>query len=102
MNTDTQSNELTNPRKETEAAYDEKVRELLGTYDHHKPAGAFIKRLAAVYQEVFGIEGDITAELQQEAIDHLSFENLEQLYINSRIIRIDNNEEKEGNYGKEF
>ena len=92
MNSDTQSNELPKPRTGQEKEYDEKVKELLKTYDHHKPAGAFIKRLAAVYQEVFGIGGDITAEMQQEAIDHLSFENLEQLYINSRIVRIDNDE----------
>ncbi len=80
MNTDTQS----------DAQYDEKVRELLKSYDHHKPAGVFIKRLAAVYQEVYSVESEITAEIQQEALDHLSFENLEQLYINSRIIRVDN------------
>jgi hypothetical protein len=95
MNTDTQSNELTKPRTGLDSVYDEKVRELLKSYDHHKSAGVFIKRLAAVYKEVYGVEGDITAEMQQEAIDHLSFENLEQIYINSRIIRIDDKEEKE-------
>ena len=95
MNTDTQSDEQTQPRTGQEKEYDEKVKELLKSYDHHKPVSVFIKRLAAVYQEVFGIEGDITAELQQEAIDHLSFENLEQIYINSRFIRIDGDKEKD-------
>ena len=95
MNTDTQSNELTKPRTGLDSVYDEKVRELLKSYDHHKSAGVFIKRLAAVYKEVYSVEGDITAEMQQEAIDHLSFENLEQIYINSRVIRIDDKEEKE-------
>ena len=95
MNTDTQSNELTKPRTGLDSVYDEKVRELLKSYDHHKSAGVFINRLAAVYKEVYSVEGDITAEMQQEAIDHLSFENLEQIYINSRIIRIDDKEEKE-------
>ena len=90
MNTDTQSNELSKQRTSLDAQYDEKVRELLKSYDHHKPAGVFIKRLAAVYQEVYSVESEITAEIQQEALDHLSFENLEQLYINSRIIRVDN------------
>lgn len=95
MNTDTQSNELTKPRTGLDSVYDEKVRELLKSYDHHKSAGVFIKRLVAVYKEVYSVEGDITAEMQQEAIDHLSFENLEQIYIKSRIIRIDDKEEKE-------
>ena len=95
MNTDTQSNELTKPRTGLDSVYDEKVRELLKSYNHHKSAGVFIKRLAAVYKEGYSVEGDITAEMQQEAIDHLSFENLEQIYINSRIIRIDDKEEKE-------
>lgn len=95
MNTDTQSYELTKPRTGLDSVYDEKVKELLKTYDHHKPVGVFIKRLSAVYKEVYSVEGDITAEMQQEAIDHLSFENLEQLYINSHIIRIDDDEEKE-------
>ena len=90
MNTDPHAIELPRPRTGLDAVYDGKIRELLKTYNHLESPSVFIKRLVAVYQEAYGVEGKMTRELQEEAIAHLSFENLEQLYI-----KVGNDEEKE-------